>query len=300
MQDSERQRQLGLDPSTMGGLRRHAMKKGYELTELIDGGASGWVFKAKQLKGNQTVALKVLRQPYEDRWLERFARESNVLSKLSHQRVVKVLGDGVFELGDFKAFAMEFVEGISLKTYLEEQFLTEHEALHFILKLAPGIQHVHSKGIVHRDLHRGNVMLRGGTLTDPVIVDFGTARDVTLNQIGDYQTFWPIGAMTHCAPEKWMDPHNATATSDIFSLGVLIYHAITGAFPYWEDTYIKLYEKIKSGKHKQIRTLRPNISVAFNNLVESTINPDGLVRISDASVLLTACNKLVRQHNSHI
>jgi serine/threonine protein kinase len=83
-----------------------------------------------------------------------------------------------------------------------------------------------------------------------VVLDFGLARDEASPD--DYQTFRPVGAMSHCAPEKWLKPSKAGKASDIFSVGVMLYRLLTGENPFWADTYIALYEQIKTGKYKPL------------------------------------------------
>jgi eukaryotic-like serine/threonine-protein kinase len=123
------------------------------------------------------------------------------------------------------------------------------------------------------------------------------ARDVSLEELKSnekyYRTFRPIGAMSHCAPEKWMSPHDARPKSDLFSLGVMVYRNMTGESPFWGDSYIELFEKIKNGRHVPAIERNPEISPALNALIEDLIEPDILFRMRSAETLRSRCAQLL-------
>ena len=109
-----------------------------------------------------------------------------------------------------------------------------------------------------------------------------------------YKTFRPIGAMSHCAPEKWLLPHEVGPESDVFSLGVLVYHATTDTYPFWEDTYVKLYEKIKNGIYRPAPSLKPTLSRAFANLIDGMMNSSQLFRVPSADEVIRLAQGVLR------
>ena len=265
-----------------------AEKYGFNVQTRINAGAVGVVLKATDRNGS-TCALKVLAGPFDLQWLNRFRKEAELLTKLDHPGLVKVLPPGLMQLANFHAFATEFVDGTSLRKWLDERgTLSEIEAIKLVRNVCQVVQFVHSARIIHRDLHAGNVMLENNDLNRVRVLDFGTAREIPMAAVidtGGYKTFRPIGSMSHCSPEKWISPHTAQEESDIFSLGVLLYNALTLQFPFWSDSYVKLFELIKKGDHKNIRTVAPHLSKPFGEIVTAMIDPSRLYRIGSMSEL---------------
>lgn len=261
--------------------------------QVIEQGGTSTVFKG--LYDNIVVAVKLLLQPDDEKWLYRLRLEYEAIKKLEYNRVVKTIGPGLIELNGKVALITEFISGESLRKKLERGPLSERDALTVLREVAAALEHVHAREIIHRDLHAGNVMLRDGSINDPVVIDFGTARDFSLHELNDspiYHTFRPLGSMSHCAPEKWTSPHNARAKSDLFSVGVMMYRAVTGKAPFFSDSYIGLYEKIKHGQHVEAIQVAP-ISNNLNALIEELIDPDTLRRTGNAKNLKLRCDQLL-------
>lgn len=272
-------------------IRGEAQKFGIEDVNLVNAGGAGFVFSAE--KEGRKVAIKLLKKPYDEQWLRRFRRESELLSKLNHDRLVQVFPPGLFDIASYHAFTMEYIHGASLKQWLADHgALKEKEALLMLKQVTDVLKYVHDKSVIHRDLHSGNILIAGEDLRNIKLADFGTARDYSLSDLSEsvtYRTFSPIGSMSHCAPEKWINPHHVGPESDIFSLGVMMYYATTLKYPYWEDSYVKLYEKIVSGKHIPIHEIQPDISQEFSELIEQMINPSQVFRIACADDVLDEC-----------
>lgn len=270
---------------------------GYDNIQLIGEGGSADVYKFPEADGT-FKALKVFKKPYEHNWCERIKAECSILSRLDHEGVAKVYLPGVIEVREFLVLKMEYIYGVSLKEHAARVIFSEQEALDFLLKLSDGLSHVHSKEIIHRDIHAGNIILRDCQLTDPVIVDFSLARDYSLPELQrheEYHTFRPIGAMSHCAPEKWLNPHTAGKASDIFSVGVMVFLLICGKRPYYGETYLNLYNKILSGQHPSVDVYRRDISEGFCELVNDMINPDLVRRVLSAERLKTRISDIIER-----
>jgi eukaryotic-like serine/threonine-protein kinase len=255
-----------------------------DIVQIGEGGTAR-VFKCVSSNG-EVSAVKIFEPPYEADWMSRIRREATILSRLQHERVVKVFSPGLFNVGELVGLGMEYISGESLLSYCKLHEVNEEEAFLLLVKLCDGLLYVHAKNVVHRDLHAPNVMLRNGSLRDPVIVDFASARDFSLTDLrkgGEYQTFRPIGAMSHCAPEKWNRPHHVGPASDIFSVGVMMYKLLTRKSPFFADSYVDLYHKIRRGEYVPLNSYRLDLSADSVRLIEDIINPDLLWRISDAA-----------------
>src|SRR5262245_26725422 len=172
---------------------------GYELEALLGRGGMGVVYKARQLRLNRTVALKMLLAgAYASRnEQERFQREAEAVAGLRHSNIVQIYDVGDHESRPF--YTMEFVEGGTLAEMLRGTPLPAREAATLVATLADAVQLAHQAGIVHRDLKPGNILMTAdGT---PKIADFGLARRLEGDSILT-QTGVPVGTPSYMAPEQ--------------------------------------------------------------------------------------------------
>ena len=138
----------------------HQQIPGYELLERLGLGSMGTVYKARQLSMNRLVAIKILhpRLAAKEDLLVRLDREAHLAAKLSHNNIVQAIDVGV--AGNLHYFVMEYVEGTTIKRELEVgKVYGEREALEIILQMAQALQHAHRRGLIHRDVKPGNIIL---------------------------------------------------------------------------------------------------------------------------------------------
>lgn len=262
-----------------------AKERGLLVEGIAGAGAVGVVLRAVDRGCNAKVfALKVLAGPVDSKWSARFQREASILARLDHSGLVRIRPPGLMQLGAFHCFAMDYVEGISLRRWLDENGpLDEEKAVKIGLQICEVVEFVHGERIIHRDLHAGNVMFENSDFSRIKVLDFGTAREIPMANIidtGGYKTFRPIGSMSHSAPEKWLNPHTAGEESDVFSLGVILYNALTMQFPFWSDSYVKLFELIRRGEFRPANIAANNISQATADTIAAMIEPSKLYRIN--------------------
>lgn len=228
-----RERRPGLRPVVPGHIPEIP---GHDQLELIGSGGMGFVFKARQLKPERQVAVKLMRAGSQAS-LEEFARiraESVALARLRHPNIVKV-----FEVGEADGqpyFTMEFVEGGTLAEMLAVAPMSPLAAAEMVCTLARAIAAAHAEGVVHRDLKPPNILLsQDGT---PMITDFGLAKsqgDPTLTQSGML-----MGTPSYMAPELADGrPELAGPLVDVYSLGAILYEALTGRPPFLAATPIQ-------------------------------------------------------------
>ncbi len=204
--------------------------KDYAIETKLGEGGIAKVFLARWRKTGQMVALKVV--PPND---PRFDREVRAVAKLSHPNVVAVLDRGAGPAGDY--LAMEWVEGPDLAGYLDEKKkLPVGEAMGLMLQAARGVAHLHEHRIIHRDLKPQNFVLApDGTLK---LIDLGLARfdlrPSSFSQESDNLTAEgsTLGTPSYMAPEQIKNASTADYRSDIYSLGCMLYHLLTGGRPY--------------------------------------------------------------------
>jgi predicted Ser/Thr protein kinase len=202
-----------------------------EILGLLGQGGMGVVYKARQIRLDRLVALKILPPELgrDPAFAERFAREARALAKLTHPRIVGVHDFG--QSGGLFYILMEFVDGLNLRGLLRDGRLKPEEALRIVPQLCEALQYAHDEGVVHRDIKPENILLdRRGNVK---IADFGLAKllgamtsDSALT--GSRQV---IGTRHYVAPEQMEKPLEVDHRADIYSLGVVFYEMLTGELP---------------------------------------------------------------------
>jgi predicted Ser/Thr protein kinase len=201
-----------------------------EILELLGQGGMGAVYKARQLKLDRLVALKIL--PVESAnapaFAERFNREARALARLSHPHIVAVHDFG--ETGGLYYFIMEYVDGANLRQLLYARQLHPQDSLKIIPQICEALQFAHEEGIVHRDIKPENILLdKRGRVK---IADFGLAKllgtPTNFTLTGSRQM---MGTPHYMAPEQMERPQQVDHRADIFSLGVVFYEMLTSELP---------------------------------------------------------------------
>lgn len=242
---------------------------GYEILEEIGRGGMGVVYRARQVRLNRIVALKViLAGAYAGRkQRERFQREAQAAARFDHPNIVRV-----FEVGEHDGHpfcAMEYVGGGSLADHLTGAPWAPQAAAELVARLARAVQHAHERGVVHRDLKPANVLLapvaegpeaesgesgpgRSGSGGDrrgalvPKIADFGLAKWLEDSEPGPTHTGDLLGTPAYMAPEQANGQvHQFGAVTDVWALGVILYELLTGRSPFTGDSTAETLQQIQ-------------------------------------------------------
>ena len=209
------------------------LNRRYEILRTIGQGGMAEVFLAHDILLDREVAIKVLRDQFvaDKALVEQFRREAKSAAKLKHPYIINVY-DVVSE-GDKEYIVMEYVEGITLKDYLQGNKLSVSAVLEIGVRLADALQHAHSKNIIHCDIKPQNILVDKNL--NPRIADFGIAKMVS-NQTMVY-TSTVMGSVHYLSPEQ-ATGRQVTASSDVYSLGVVLFEMLTGKVPFDGETAV--------------------------------------------------------------
>ncbi|MHC4661616.1 MAG: serine/threonine protein kinase [Planctomycetota bacterium] len=244
--------------------------EGYTLEKIIGKGGMGVVLKAKQHSLDKFVAIKILAPKFADdaEYVKRFIREARTAAKLNHPNIMQVLDTGNVEKHYY--IVMEYIEGVSLAKILKEKGkLDEKEALGIAAKVAEALGAAQKEGLVHRDIKPENIMITDAGHVK--LCDMGLAKstkgDAGLTQEGSF-----VGTPYYIAPEQ-AKGESVDIRSDIYALGMTVYHMLTGNRPFEGDTIKVLASQIDLDKRpRDIRLVEPSVSPATATVVKKAIS----------------------------
>lgn len=243
----------------------------YRLGPLLGQGGGSQVHEAVDLRTGATVALKIIHlppdlpAPLRLEWAARLQREAALSRKLSHPAIVAVLDAGL-QAGQ-AWLAMERVRGVDLGRYTQPQRrLPEDLVLRIGAKVAVALAHAHAHGVVHRDLKPANVIV--DLAADQVkLADFGVARDTDASNT---RTGLSLGTPAYMAPEQ-LAGEPATAASDAYALGVMLFELLSSRRPHQADTLGDLLRATATQPPATLRALRPDLPAPAAAAVEALL-----------------------------
>ena len=203
----------------------------YTVLRHLGEGGMGTVSLARQSDPDREVALKVMKWGWSDqRMLDRFQREIQMLARLNHPGIA-VLHESGHTDDQRPWYAMEFIDGMPLRTYVERHALSLPAIIALFEQVCLAVQHAHLHLILHRDLKPSNILVTDDGQGPRVkVIDFGIAA--VLGEMGDGQTQIAIGTPAYMAPEVIGHPGQRDIRADVFSLGVILFQLVTGRHPF--------------------------------------------------------------------
>jgi serine/threonine protein kinase len=256
-----------------------------QLLAKIGEGEFGDVYRAWDSQLEREVALKLYRP--DSRRPSRYRsglREARLLARVRHPSVVTVYGADRHE--DRFGVWMEYIRGRTLEVLLREQGPLTAEAVTLIgMDLAAAVAAVHKAGLVHRDINAKNVMReRGGRI---VLMDFGLSQEIRTKKGTDTPAKEICGTPVYMAPEL-LSRGKASVRSDIYSMGVLLYHLATAAYPVEGGTLKEMREAHQRGESRPLSERRADLPQAFVRLVDLALSPQRDQRFASVSQMYQA------------
>ena len=264
----------------------------FEVIEKLAAGGMGCIYTARDRVSGETVALKVLTaERNQGIDTERFLREARIACSLDHEGLVRGRSFGN-DTGQ-PYFAMEFVKGESLKARLaREGALPWRQALDIALRIARTLEYVHDKGLIHRDIKPDNILLSDDGQVK--LCDLGLAREVdlmtTVTQSGQ-----AVGTPRYISPEQARGEKSIDARADIYSLGITVFHMLTGRPPFEDTSGIVVLSRHLYDEVPRITSVDPRLDRRLDRIVARMTRKLPSDRYAGAGPLVKALESLVRQ-----
>lgn len=262
----------------------------YEIREIIGVGGMAVVYKAYDNIDDRIVAIKILKDEYltNEDFKRRFKNESKAIAVLSHPNIVRVYN---VSFGDrLQYIVMEYVDGITLKEYIEQQgVINWKEAVHFMGQILAALQHAHDKGIVHQDIKPQNIMLlQDGTIK---VTDFGIARFSRVDN--DTTSENAIGSVHYISPEQARG-EMTDDKADIYSVGVVMYEMLTGKLPFQSDSAVSVALMQLQQEPKRPRDIIPTLPLGLEQITIRAMQKNPNDRYGSAAEMLMDINEFKR------
>jgi len=264
--------------------RGELLDERFEIEHEVRAGGMGEVFRGRDRVSQASVAIKILGHGRELR-SARFEREIELLAELSHPGIVRYIAHGTTGAGR-PFLAMEWLDGEDLKRRLEREPLTAADSVRLVTRVAEALGAAHARGIVHRDLKPSNLFLPGGSVEQVKILDFGIAQKEgmpTLTQTGTL-----IGTPGYMAPEQARNHTAIDARADVFALGCVLFHCLTGSPPFEGDSAVAVLGKVLFGEAPRVSAVWPGVPEELDALVAQMLANDPALRPADGANLAAA------------
>ena len=244
----------------------------YEIIEKLGEGGMGVVYKARDLRLQRFVAVKVLPagKASDPISRKRLLREAQSASALNHPNIVTIYDIGSVDDNDF--LVMEYVEGVPLRQLIALGPLSVQQAVEYATQMADALAAAHKAGIIHRDLKPGNVMISSSGRIK--LLDFGLAKPGQLDPLSDStslsQSGAVVGTLTYMPPEQALG-QVVGPRADIFSFGVVLHEMLTSELPFEGVNIVALLRSIQYDEPRPLLEARPDAPAALQHLIRKTL-----------------------------
>jgi serine/threonine-protein kinase len=242
---------------------------GYRIEERVGRGGMGVVYRAEHLNLRRRAAIKIIAPDLAESegFRERFTREARIAAALQHPNIVTVYDAG--EVDGILYLAMQYIEGNDLSAMLRKDGrLRPYRAVDVCRQVASALDAAHGMGLIHRDVKPANVLIEGRTA---FLTDFGLTKRMDgthteLTRAGDV-----VGTIHYVAPEQ-IEGNQVSARSDVYSLGCLLYHCLTGQVPFSRDTDVAVIYAHLSEPPPKLTALRPELATGLDGVIAKALD----------------------------
>lgn len=265
----------------------------YKIENLIGVGGMAVVYKALDMLMRRVVAVKILKDDMatDEPSVMRFINESKAVAMLSHPNIVNIYDVSVRD--NVKYIVMEYIEGITLKSYItRRQVLSFKEVVGYSIQILKALEHAHQKGIVHRDIKPQNIMLlKSGVIK---VMDFGIAKLPNTDTVT--MSDKAIGTVYYISPEQ-ASGEAIDARSDLYSLGAMMYEMSTGSLPFDAESPVSVALMQVNDTPAAPREVNSHIPQGLEQIILKAMEKDPSVRYQSASQMLSHLIKLRENPN---
>lgn len=270
----------------------------YIITGFAGSGATSYVYRARRRDRFEPVAIKVLHPHLVADPTKRltFYREARVMMRMQHPNVVRF--EEIIEAGNTLAFVMEYIDGVTLTQWRQSQRegVDEMTLACVFVDILRGVTAAHREGVVHRDLKPANILITeesGRAMAK--IIDFGVARFVD-QPLTEQEKSKIVGTAAYISPEEVGDPDAVGLTSDLYSVGVMLYEAACGQRPFDNMEIRELLEAQLKRAPQRPRTLNPELSSGLEEVILRTLEKNPGERFASAPEMIGALELAIYQY----
>jgi serine/threonine protein kinase/Tfp pilus assembly protein PilF len=259
----------------------------YTILEKLGEGGMGVVYRAHDTKLDRQVAMKFLPQDtlITDEEKTRFTTEAQAAAALNHPNICTI--HKIDEVRGRTFIVMEHIEGQSLQDKMATEPLAIDEALGIAIQIAEGLRHAHERGVVHRDIKAGNIMVTSAGR--PKIMDFGLAK--VRGSVDITRAHQLMGTIAYMSPEQ-SSGDRVDHRTDVWSLGVLLYKMLTGQFPFRGGADESIIYAILNEDHPPVGDLRAGVPLELDHLVSAMLQKDRDRRVQTVDEVLTGLQEI--------
>lgn len=258
----------------------------FKILNKIGEGGMALIYKALQPSLKRTVVLKKLKDPNRE-IINRFKNEALLSASFHHENLVAIY-DFLYTKRSYYLI-MEYVDGEDLRTIIDYMApLPSALAGLLILEIVRGLEYTHARNIIHRDIKPGNILVSYSG--DVKLIDFGVAKDGVSSRLT--VTGMIVGTPAYMAPEQ-ANGEPLTASSDLFSIGILLYELLTGVKPFYGENNTEILSKIVRNKYIPAERLNPEIPRVFRKIIRKAIHRDQKHRYQNATEMINDLEKAI-------
>ncbi len=266
----------------------------YEIISKIAQGGMGAVYKAKHPTLNRYVLLKKLTLRGGTQFTERFKREARIMMEFKHDHIVHVYDH--FKEGSSYYIVEEFVDGVSLEQLIRrERYLSNEAAALIFYEVCKALQHAHEKGVIHRDMKPGNILI--SNQGEVKLVDFGIATSLEDSEEGLTREGMTLGTPSYIPPEQIDNAKSVDRRADIYSLGVVLYEMLTGKTPFPGTFTAETIALIHKGKYTPPHRLNPKIAPALRKIIHKAMLPKRSRRFQDLRQIIRRLERRIKRRD---